>query len=84
MFSTVGEAYLEGEWRSTDPPLHRYKIVERNHEMRHEWWGGCSWHNELYRQTYTVNGELEEEILMVENHAMMMYDPFLEEPVQTN
>lgn len=47
--------------------------------MCHEWWGGCSRHNQLYRLTYTPDGELVEDLLMVENHAMMMYDPFLEE-----
>ena len=74
----VGEEYLEGEWRSLFPPEYRYQIVERGHEMRHEWWGGCSRHNQLYRLTYTPDGELVEDLLMVENHAMMMYDPFLE------
>lgn len=74
----VGREFLEGEWRAVSPPDRRYQIVERNHEMRHEWWGGCSRHNELYRQTFTWDGALLEDILMVENHAMMMYDPFLE------
>lgn len=79
---SVGEEYLEGEWRSVVPPDRRYQMVERGHEMRHEWWGGCSRHNKLYRQTYTPKGELLGEELMVENHAMMMYQPFLEEPAQ--
>ncbi|MEM5779575.1 MAG: VanW family protein [Lawsonibacter sp.] len=76
----VGEEYLEGEWRSASLPMYRYQIVERGHEMRHEWWGGCSRYNRLYRQTFTLEGDLIEDVLMVENHAMMMYDPFLEEP----
>lgn len=74
----VGERELEGEWRCEQKPRLHYKIVERNHEMRHEWWGGCSRHNQLYRQVFTTDGTLVEEQLMVENHAMMMYDPFLE------
>lgn len=74
----VGERELEGEWRSDQRAEFRYKIVERGHEMRHEWWGGCSRHNQLYRQVFTLDGTLVEEQLMVENHVMMMYDPFLE------
>lgn len=74
----VGETHLEGEWRSDRPPEYRYHILERNHEIRHEWWGGCSRHNELYQQVFSPEGELLEERLVVENHAMMMYPPFLE------
>ena len=47
--------------------------------MRHEWWGGCSRHNELYLQVFDLEGELLEDRLVVENHAMMMYTPFLED-----
>lgn len=79
----VGEKYLEGEWRSTAPLRYIYRIVERNHEMRSEWWGGFSRHNELYRQTLTSQGELVEEYLAVENHALMMYSPFLSEKAET-
>ena len=74
----VGETHLEGEWRSDRPPEYHYHILERNHEIRHEWWGGCSRHNELYQQVFSPEGELLEERLVVENHAMMMYPPFLE------
>ena len=56
----VGETDLEGEWRSDRPPQFRYQIVERHHEMRHEWWGGCSRHNELYLQVFDLEGELLE------------------------
>lgn len=76
---SVGETHLQGEWRSTNPPEHQYQIVERDHEMRREWWGGCSRHNRLYRQVFGLDGRLEYEELLVENHAMMMYSPFLEE-----
>ena len=75
----VGETDLEGEWRSDRPPQFRYQIVERHHEMRQEWWGGCSRHNELYLQVFDLEGELLEDRLVVENHAMMMYTPFLED-----
>ena len=55
----------------------RYEIVERNHEMRREWWGGYSRHNQLYRLMLSKEGTLLEEQLVAENHAMMMYQPLL-------
>ena len=36
-------------------------------------------HNELYLQVFDLEGELLEDRLVVENHAMMMYTPFLED-----
>lgn len=75
----VGEEYLEGEWRSSAPMEYRYEIVERNHEMRSEYWGGYSRHNELYQQVYDRDGQLVEERLVVKNSAIMMYSPFLTE-----
>lgn len=70
---------LRGEWRAEQPQLHRFAIEERHHEMRHEWWGGYSRHNELWRRRYdsASGAELGEEFL-TENHAIMMYQPFLE------
>lgn len=79
----VGEENLEGEWRCGVPPEVRYEIVERDHEIRPEYFGGYTRHNRLYRQTYSLSGELLGEELMVENHAIMMYSPFLPEGRET-
>lgn len=51
----VGLEYLEGSWRTDLPPLYRYEIVERDHEMRAEYWGGFSRHNALYRLVWPAN-----------------------------
>lgn len=75
----VGGAYLEGGWYSSSSPEYRYEIVERNHEMKTEYWGGYSRHNELYQQKYDASGSLLEEHLVVKNAAIMMYAPFLPE-----
>lgn len=74
---TVGETDLIGEWRVTVPLTYRYEVVERNHEMKSEFWGGYSRHNELYQQKYDLDGNLLEETFLVANHAIMMYEPFL-------
>lgn len=68
---------FEGEWRVSTSPLYSYKIVEKNHEIKSEYWG-YSRHNELYQQKYDITGELIEENKVVKNSAIMMYAPFIE------
>ncbi|NCB52623.1 MAG: vancomycin resistance protein [Clostridia bacterium] len=75
----VGGEYLEGQWRSSSPPEVRYEIVEKNHIMQGEFWGGFSRHNALFRRTYTLQGEMTDEAFIVANSALMMYSPFLAE-----
>lgn len=79
---TIGDEYLEGEWRAETPAPRRYVIIERNHEFRGEYWGGFSRHNELYRQVYDINGNLLDEEFVTSNHALMMYSPFLAETAE--
>ena len=75
---SVEDEYLTGEWRVSAAPACQYKIVERNHEMKQEYWGGYSRHNQLYQQKYDLQGNLLNEQLVVKNSALMMYSPFLE------
>ena len=76
---SVGETHLHGEWRSSAPIEFSYEIVERNHEMRGEYWGGFSRHNALYRIVRDISGNFVREEFITENHALMMYSPFLTE-----
>lgn len=78
LFVSAGEKYLEGEWRVSSPPQYQYEIIEKKHEMKGEYWGGYSRHNELYQQQFNLKGELIDEKLVVKNSAIMMYSPFLE------
>ncbi|MEE1002411.1 MAG: VanW family protein [Acutalibacteraceae bacterium] len=73
----VGDEFLEGEWRVDSNPKFKFKIVERNHEFKSEFWGGFTRHNELYKQTFGVNNMLIDERLIVTNDAITMYSPFL-------
>lgn len=74
---SVGDTFLEGEWRVSAPPQYQYEVVERNHEMQGQYWGGYTRHNEIYRQRFDLSGKLLDECLMVRNDAIMMYAPFL-------
>jgi vancomycin resistance protein VanW len=70
--------YLNGEWRAEAHPRHTYEIVERDHAIRTEWWGGYSRHNSLHRiaRDHGTGAECGEEFI-TENHAIMMYAPLL-------
>lgn len=73
----VGKEFLEGEWLADHPPGYRLEILEKNHLFQGEYWGGFSRHNELYQQRFTLNGDFLDEKYITENHALMMYSPFL-------
>lgn len=75
---SVGEKYLEGEWRAIQELDYKYKVVEKNHIIKAEYWGGYSRNNELYREKYDLKDSLLGIEYITENHALMMYTPFLE------
>ncbi|MFD2611361.1 VanW family protein [Paenibacillus gansuensis] len=70
--------HLIGEWRSTARPVHTYEIYEKDHRMSQESWGGYTRHNTIYRRTMNLDGDLVADEFITENHALMMYQPFLE------
>lgn len=74
----VGPTHLEGAIVSDEAPCFRYEIVERDHQMRSEFWGGYTRHNKLVRQVFDLEGRLLFEEQVAENHAVMMYSPMLE------
>lgn len=75
----VGAEKLEGEWRTRSAPLYRYEVYERGHRLELEPWGGYSRHNEIWRKKYRASGEFLDDEYITENHALMMYEPFLKE-----
>jgi vancomycin resistance protein VanW len=77
--------WLRGAWRSTAPQRFRFEVIEKNHMIRSEWWGGHSRHNELYRLRHDGDsGALLGEEFITENHAIMMYEPLLAPPRETS
>lgn len=74
----VGEKELTGEWRALSPAPCRFRVIEKNHHVDREYFGGFSRHNELYRQRFDLEDTLIGEEYITENHALMMYNPFLE------
>jgi len=73
----LDQTHLNGELKTSKKLNENYRIEERNHLIKQQFWGGYSRHNQIY-QIKSENGT-EIEKLLVENHAIMMYNPILEE-----
>ena len=75
----VTETHLEGKWCSDSPLSSTYEVYEKEHIMQPEFWGGYTRHNLIFRREYDQNRNLIDDRFIVENHAVMMYAPFLPE-----
>ena len=74
----LDEEYLNGEILC-DSDLHlSYEIYETDHLIKHQWWGGYTRHNKIWKRIFNLeNNEIQEE-LVTENNAIMMYNPLIE------
>lgn len=73
----VTDTHLVGEWRVDSQPIYSYKVYEKDHIIKKESWGQYSRHNYLYRKIYDFRGSEIGDEYVTENHALMMYQPFL-------
>jgi vancomycin resistance protein VanW len=73
----LDETYLHGRWLSQQPQDFTYQVYEADHHVTHEWWGGYMRHNTLRRKVIDRNGQEIKDEHVTENHAIMMYQPFL-------
>jgi len=72
----IDKTHLNGTLMSKEKINKEYIIEERNHIMKQQFWGGYSRHNQIV-QIEESKG-VKNEKLLVENHAILMYNPFLE------
>ena len=79
----LDETHLNGELLSKKSIETSYKIEERNHVMKQQMWGRYSRHNQIIQIEKDTFGNKTEKLL-VENHAIMMYSPFIEEKNSKN
>ena len=70
---------LCGNFKANVVPLESYHVYEKNHYMAKEIFGGYSRNNEIYRAVYNMDGEQIADEYVTENHALMMYEPMIEE-----
>ncbi|HEX3078496.1 MAG TPA: VanW family protein, partial [Lachnospiraceae bacterium] len=73
------ESKLYGSWRVNGKPNENYEIYERDHFIRKELFGKYSRNNTIYRKTLDNEGHVISDEYITENHALMMYEPFLED-----
>lgn len=74
----VEEEFLTGKLLSKTKLAQQYRVFEKEHSFKQQWWGGYTRHNKIFREIKYENQEIKEE-LMVENLAIMMYTPFINE-----
>ena len=74
----LDETHLNGEWRSGQPQHNAYKVIERDHAIRQQWWGGYSRHNSIFRERRdALTSQFLDEEFITANHAILMYSPLL-------
>ena len=72
---------LVGEWRAAELPDVFYEVLEKEHIIRHEVWGKYTRHNLIARKVFDAKTlQLLREETVTENHAIMMYEPLLQNP----
>lgn len=72
------EEYLHGEIRSEDDLIEQYEVYESHHQIVHQIWGGYTRHNTINRKTFDKQTkQLVSDDFLLENHAVMMYEPLL-------
>ncbi len=72
----LDDTHLNGALTSKENENNSYSIEERNHIIKQQMWGGYTRHNQIFQ--IADDGQYQTEKLLFENHAIMMYTPFLE------
>jgi len=76
----ITDTHLEGIWLCDKLPEFSYSVYEKDHIMQSAFWGGYTRHNLIHRKKYDrITGNFVDDEYVVENHAIMMYAPFLTE-----
>lgn len=70
---------LVGEWRADVQPELRFEVYESAHVMTNDAPGVFMRHNQLRRRVRDRDGAQVDDEFVVENHALLMYQPFLEQ-----
>lgn len=75
----LSETHLLGSICAEKDISERYELIEQAHQIRHNAEGQYSRHNRIVRKVFERStGDLIREEVVAENHAWMMYQPYLE------
>ncbi|MCL2753353.1 MAG: VanW family protein [Defluviitaleaceae bacterium] len=69
--------YLHGAWTSDTAPQFKYEVYEKDHAIQSQFWGGYTRHNIIHRKIFSTDGEEVADEFVVENNAIMMYNPLI-------
>ncbi|WP_291649090.1 VanW family protein [Clostridium sp.] len=69
---------LIGEWCSNETCNYRYEIYEREHSITPGFFGHYIRNNVIHRKVFNIVGEEINDEYVAENHAFMMYQPYLD------
>lgn len=74
----LNETHLNGSINSTEELGEEYTVIETDHQIQHQWWGGYTRHNKIWKVITNKATAEEHTEPVTENHAIMMYEPLLE------
>jgi vancomycin resistance protein VanW len=74
----VDDGFLKGKLLADCKQEYSYLIYEKNHQIRHSYFGAYIRRNEICRKIFDKNEKEICDEYITENHALMMYQPFLE------
>jgi vancomycin resistance protein VanW len=74
----LDDAFLNGELWSDRQPFYHFEVFETDHMIKHQWWGGYTRHNKISKKIIRLSDGSETIEPVSENHAIMMYNPILE------
>jgi len=74
---SLTDTHLVGEWRAAAAPTRSYEVYEAAHEITTDLPGRFVRRNLLRRKVFDATGQQIDDEFVTENHALMMYPPFL-------
>ena len=78
----LDQTHLCGEILCSTKPTETYVVYEKEHYFKRELFGKYSRNNVIYRKIYDLNHMLLEDEYVTENHALMMYEPYLSDDLE--
>lgn len=73
----LSKRHLQGSICCQSEIPQKYSIYEKNHQFTLQWWGGYTRHNQIWREVKDLKTKKNQQELITENHAVMMYNPLL-------
>jgi len=74
----LDDEYLNGELLTDSPCKYKFEVYETDHLIKQQWWGGYTRHNKIWKKKIEIATNETTDELVTENHAIMMYNPLLE------